>query len=387
MQKKFTTVLPLISSITFLGFLDTHLLVPILALYASGLGASVWLTGLVVGLYSLTNTPANIFFGRLIDRVGYKLPLLVGLIGDALSMFLYSLCRIPLHLALVRMIHGLSGGMVGPATMAVTAEQSGSSNKARTMSIYGISLASATLVGYPVSGVVVSRLGYGALFYLGAGLVVMGLLLSLFLPGTVRNDDTTAKSGQYWDTRKAKDLFKRQGLLIAYCGIFAQYFTFGGVVTLLPLYVKELGMGAFHVGMLLAVFAVVFIIVQVPSGMLSDRLGRTFPVIAGFGMAIVALVLLATMQTFSLLAVAMALYGIAYGLLFPAVSASVADCSGQDERGLATGIFHALLTTGVAVGAPLIGWIGGMIGVHYGLLCTAGAMALSLIVVLTISRR
>ncbi len=56
--------------------------------------------GLIIGLYSLTNTPANILFGRLIDRIGYKIPLIAGLIGDALSMFLYSLSRLPFHLAL-----------------------------------------------------------------------------------------------------------------------------------------------------------------------------------------------------------------------------------------------------------------------------------------------
>jgi len=91
--------LPVISVVTFLGFLDTHLLIPVLALYAAELGAGIGITGLIIGLYSLTNTPANILFGGLVDRIGYKLPLVFGLIGDALSMFLYSVSRLPVHLA------------------------------------------------------------------------------------------------------------------------------------------------------------------------------------------------------------------------------------------------------------------------------------------------
>ncbi len=75
-------VLPITFGVTFLGFLDTNLLIPVMALYASELGASVGIVGLIVGLYSVTNTPANILFGRLIDRVGYKVPLIAGLIGD-----------------------------------------------------------------------------------------------------------------------------------------------------------------------------------------------------------------------------------------------------------------------------------------------------------------
>ncbi|GAJ00731.1 unnamed protein product, partial [marine sediment metagenome] len=118
-------VLPIISIVTFLGFLDTHLVIPILALYASELGASIGVIGLIIGLYSLTNTPANILFGRLIDKIGYKLPLIFGLIGDALSMFLYSVSRLPIHLALVRVLHGTTGASIGPTTMSVIADYSG----------------------------------------------------------------------------------------------------------------------------------------------------------------------------------------------------------------------------------------------------------------------
>jgi len=62
-------MLPIISVVTFLGFLDTHLLIPVMALYASTLGASVGTIGFIIGLYSITNTPANILLGRLIDRL------------------------------------------------------------------------------------------------------------------------------------------------------------------------------------------------------------------------------------------------------------------------------------------------------------------------------
>lgn len=40
--------LPIISVVTFLGFLDTHLLIPVMALYASTLGASVGIIGLIM---------------------------------------------------------------------------------------------------------------------------------------------------------------------------------------------------------------------------------------------------------------------------------------------------------------------------------------------------
>ena len=374
--------LPIISIVTFLGFLDTHLLIPIMALYASTLGASVGIIGIIIGLYSIANTPANILLGRLIDRIGYKVPLITGLIGDALSMFLYSISRSPVHLALVRVFHGTSGGLVGPATMSVTADYSDKTRRGRAMSLYGMSLAAATLVGYGLSGIFVSRLGYQALFLFGAALLMLGVIISLLLPGSNKQSGMPTKTLPDMGFKKIKDLLKRRELIVAYSSIFAQYFTFGGVVTLLPLHVSNLGMEAFHVGMLLAIFAIMFIIAQLPSGALSDKIGRLTPIIISISLGIVSLVILPSVTTFPLLAVAMTLYGIAYGILFPSISALITDHTATEERGLATGIFHALLTAGVAIGAPVIGWAGEAVGIKPGLVLTPGIMVLALVIAL-----
>ncbi len=381
-QPRTARILPITSVVTFLGFLDTTLLIPIMALYASELGASPGAVGLIIGLYSLTNTPANIFLGRLIDRVGYKLPLIAGLIGDALSMFLYSVSRLPIHLALVRVLHGVSGGLVGPATMSIFANYSGGIARGRLMGFYGISLATATLVGFGLSGFFVSRLGYQALFLFGAIILAIGVILAFALPGNRQKGGMPAGAPFGGGLEKAKDLLGRRGLIVSYSSIFAQYFTFGGVVTLLPLYIRSLGMEAFHVGMSLSAFAVMFIIVQFPSGALSDRIGRIIPTVTGLSLGIVSLVVLPALGTFPLLAATMALYGVAYGMLFPSVSALIADHTVPEERGMATGMFHALLTAGVAIGAPVMGWVGGMVGVELGLTLNAVIMVLALAIVL-----
>ncbi len=379
--------MPLTSVITFLGFLDTHLLIPVVALYASGLGASIGMVGVIVGLYSIVNTPANIVFGRLIDRVGHKTPLIVGLIGDALSMVLYAFSRNPLHLALVRALHGATGALVAPATMSIMANYSGREEKGRSMSLYGISLAGASLIGYPVSGLIASRLGFNALFFFGAIIVALAILLSLALPGAGRTEVITDGPSRGGNIREVKSLLTRKGLAPSYVAIFAQYFTFGGVVTLLPIHLERMGMGAFEVGMLLAAFSVMFVVVQFPSGAVSDRVGRLRPMVAGLLCIIVSLVVLPLPSGFAFLAVATALYGAGYGLLFPSISALIADHTNTEERGLATGIFHALLTAGVAIGAPVIGWVGKFVGTKLGLLITPVPMLVTLAVALISLRR
>ena len=255
------------------------------------------------------------------------------------------------------------------------------------MGIYGMSLAAATLVGHGLSGVIVSRLGYDPLFLIGALLVAVAVALSLLIPtaGKRGGEQTESQSGR--GLAQAKGLLRRKGLTLAYSTIFAQYFAFGGAVTLLPLYVKGMGMDTFHVGMLLATFSAVFIILQVPSGALSDRVGRLIPIAGGLSLSIIALVALPSMATFPLLALIMALYGAAYGMLVPSVSALVADHTAVEERGMAMGIFHASLTAGVGIGAPLIGYIGGLVGVEYGLMLTSGVTVLALVLILVNLRR
>jgi len=271
--------------------------------------------------------------------------------------------------------------------MSVITDYSDRVQKGRTMAFYGIALATATLVGYGLSGVLVSRLGYNAVFWFGAAILVVGAGLSQLLPGTAKGGVPATRMPYSGGWEKIKDLLRKRGLIVAYCSVFAQYFTFGGVVTLLPFYIERLGMEAFHVGMLLATFAVMFIIVQFPGGALSDRLGRRIPTIIALVLGIIALVILPLQSSFTMLAVAMGLYGVAFGILFPSISAMIADHTVPEERGMATGLFHALLTAGVAVGAPIMGWVGQGAGINAGLMLTPCIMVVALVVALAALRR
>lgn len=385
--KKNITI-PVLSLVTFVGFLDTHLLIPIMALYLSDLGIGIGLVGLIIGVYSIVNTPANIIFGRVVDRIGFKRPLVIGLLGDAAAMFFYTISHLPFHFFLVRILHGIAGGMVGPATMSGIANQSTATNRARIMSFYGMALAAATLVGYGSSAMMSSKLGYPPVFWMGGGLLIVGAAATFLLrdnrllPAVTGQASTPNRS---W--RDIWALIRRRELIGPYAVIFAQYFSFGSVVTILPVYIRQFGMESFHVGMMLAAFAVMFIIVQVPVGNLADRSGRRTLSSMGIVLGVIALALLPFFQTFALLAVCTSVYGVAYGMIFPSVTAMLTDVTSEKERGLATGLFHALLTAGVAVGAPVMGWVSTFAGVSIGLGLSGSALFVALIIMLLTSRR
>lgn len=371
------------SVITFLSFIDTNLLIPVIALYASSLGAHVGLIGILVGVYSVTNFLVNIFAGRWIDRFGFKKPLIIGLFSDALAMFLYSLCKAPWHLAFVRAFHGAGGGLTGPATMSATVNYAQTSGKAKAMSYYGIAIAAATLAGHGAGGALATHMGYHFLFYTGAGLLVTGIVIAFFLPSYNKKEFKDDKKSINVHLRDYFLLFKRDDLSVSYCSIFAQYFSFGGVVALLPLHVASLHMEAVHVGILLIVFSIMFIVVQLLAGGLSDRTGRLRPAALGLSLIFIALIAIPFTTGFVALVIVMALYGTGYGILFPAISALLVDRSAEDEYGRVTGLFHALITAGVAIGAPVAGWIAAASNLKIGLMITPIAIVFALVLTFT----
>jgi MFS family permease len=67
--------------------------------------------------------------------------------------------------------------------------------------------------------------------------------------------------------------------------------------------------------------------------------------------------LLPSATSFGTLLGLMAVFGLGHGLIFPSSSALATRHARRDSLGLATGVYYAVLVTGVAVGAPLAGAI------------------------------
>ncbi|HVG95498.1 MAG TPA: MFS transporter [Chloroflexota bacterium] len=88
---------------------------------------------------------------------------------------------------------------------------------------------------------------------------------------------------------------------------------------------------------------------------LADRFGRVRPLAGGLALIAVALLWLAAGGSTGALYGAMAVFGLGFGLLFPAATTLVADATRPHERGLAYGLFYAVYSLGVVAGGLLSG--------------------------------
>ncbi|MCI4371075.1 MAG: MFS transporter [Thermoplasmata archaeon] len=347
---------------TMLGTVDSNALVPIIAFYAHYVvGADLVQTGIIVGLFSAVHAPANLFFGRIADRVGRKIPLQVGLLWDSVSLFLYSVATTPLLLALVRISHGIGSGLVGPSSMAIMADTSPRERKGRAMAIYGMSLALAVVIGFGIVGPIVDRLGYTILFYVLSGGLLLGFLFSVF----VHEPPAQIANAMPW--RRLFQYARQPAPAAGYASIFCLYFVLGAFVTLVPLHLKEeLGYGPLAVAFSFVAFAILSLLLHYPAGILADQYGPATPALIGLLAVAAAMAIIPLLTNLTTLLLLMALFGVGHGFVFPAASTLVSRGADPQQHGLVTGLFYALLVSGVAIGAPTMAAVAAR-GANYGL--------------------
>jgi MFS family permease len=78
----------------------------------------------------------------------------------------------------------------------------------------------------------------------------------------------------------------------------------------------------------------------------------------------------------------MTILGFGHGMVFPTSAALVRDRTDEGTRGLATGVFYAMTVGGVAVGAPISGFVYSAFGWQSALLLGAVVPLLSAILYL-----
>jgi MFS family permease len=360
---------------TMLGTVDTAALLPLIAFYAMAVGADILTTGIIVGLYSAVHAPANLLFGRLIDRTGRKRPLTIGLLWDAGSLLLYVLASSPLLLALARVSHGVGGGLLGPASMSLVADSSSAERKGRAMALYGIAIATAVILGNGIAGPLIGAAESGRLattdyhrvFYILSGALVVGAVISL----SVREPEVRAEPRRFrWSALWA--FVSRREPAAGYVGVFSLYFTLGAFVTLVPPHLESsLGYGPREVAFSFTIFAVLSLLFHYPAGILSDRFGPAAPLLFGLGTVAAAMATIPLATNTALVVATMALFGLGHGFVFASSSAFVARRADRENLGVFTGFFYTVIVSGVAVGAPIMAAIASVKSQAFGIWASA----------------
>ncbi len=149
-----------------------------------------------------------------------------------------------------------------------------------------------------------------------------------------------------------------------------------------PVYLYQRGLSLAHIGWVVGVYGFVWGGSQFFTGKLSDRIGRKRPFVWGMWLcgAGVGMMLLGDQVMWWIASAAVTGFGMA--LLYPNLSAAVADIAHPNWRGSAIGIYRFWRDTGYGVGALLLGWVAHVSGnLSSGFWFVAGAMFVSGLIV------
>ncbi|WP_128476694.1 MFS transporter [Halorussus pelagicus] len=337
----------------------------------TALDASMWF---LAAEFAAFVTFAGVW-GAVSDRIGRRTPLVVaGALGGAVGYFALALLPGALSLSFgeVLALRAVQGATtIGAFSLAMTMLMDLAGGHGKNMGAAGIAIGLGTAVGAPLGG----RLyGVGALvpLYVAGVLLVVAGLVALTIPDRAPSDD-----GEGRLSRAVATLTERPVLGLPYVFGFVDRLTAGFFALVGTVYFREaFGLDAAATGLMLGLFFAPFALLQYPFGVLSDRIGRTTPIVAGsalYGFAVLAVGLAPTVPT---AAVAMVVVGVIGALMAPATMALVTDLASDAGRGTAMAGFNIFGSMGFLAGIL----VGGTVADEFGFLAaflTAGAMEIA----------
>lgn len=326
----------------FFTFLDLFAQLPVMSTFALSLGASTMVAGLVVGMYSFTNMFGNMTAGIFTDRLGAKQITIVGLSLTTLSLAAYQWIDSEATLILLRAVHGFVAGLITPAAFTLVANQTARQTQGSQSALTGAFVGIAAILGPAYSGIVATRTSVP--FVLGTVALIGAIVAISLLFLRVASNKQQAKE---------QEIFKwNGGVLRAFMAAFLLMMSQGALAYLLPIRIELLGYESRLSGTLMSMFGIVAVLLFVlPTRYLFDRVQAKWLMVAGLACIGVSQALISMTTSQALLYAVLALYGVGFALLFPAMNRMLVEATTTQTRGRAYGYFYAFFSLGTVTGS------------------------------------
>ncbi|MFN6572625.1 MFS transporter [Dendronalium sp. ChiSLP03b] len=358
-------------------------ILPTLPLYIQDLGGSKQEIGMVVGSFGIGLLLFRPMLGRLADRYGRKLLLLIGTIVAAIAPFGYLIfTSIPL-LMLLRVFHGISLAAFTTGYSALVADLAPLKQRGEIISYMSLTAPIGLALGPALGGYLEQTSGgYGMIFLLAAELAFIGLLgaIQIINPPIQTQQQTLRNNSKFWQILVSPRV--RVPAIVMLLGGLAV----GAVHTFVPLFIKSTGVDL-NVGLFFTVAAISSFSFRIFVGRASDRFGRGLFISFGILAYSLSLLLLWQANSTSTFLVAGIVEGLGGGTLFSMITTMMADRSLPQERGQIFAICIAGFDFGLAIAAPILAFVVEQVGYPSMFAYSAGLTFLGLIIFFTWSNK
>jgi MFS transporter, ACDE family, multidrug resistance protein len=329
---------------------------PVLPQYARNFGVSISAATFVITAFSLMRLVFAPASGMFVQKIGERRVYVSGLLIVALSTGACAFAQTYWQLLVFRSLGGFGSAMFTVSSLGLMIRISPPDARGRVAGLFSSAFLVGS-VGGPVLGSVTAGLGlsapfaiYGVALLLAAAVVFVNLRHSpLVAPAQETESPVTLRMAlrhkAYWSA-----LFSNFG---------TGWSVFGLRIALVPLFVTEvLHRGPRVAGLALATFAIGNVAAVIPSGHLSDRIGRRTLLIVGLAVSGVATVAVGLASSLTLFLAGALVAGAAAGMFTSPQQAAVADVIGSKARGgTAVATYQMMADFGAIVGSLAVGEI------------------------------
>lgn len=351
--KNFVTI----ALINFIIIVIFYLLMVTIASYAvQEFDASAAQAGLVSGIYIVGALIGRLITGRIIQSVGAKKILVIGLTLFVFTLLLYFIPAGITVLLGIRLLNGIAVGIASTATGTIIAQILPMARKGEGIGYYSMSSTLGTAVGPFIGLLLIQQTTYFIIFTMCVVLAVISLAASFTttISQQPKLENTTQKGfhiSQFIDL-KALPI----GILIMLYAL-----GYAGILSFINFFAEERDVVAAS-SMFFLVYAIALLVTRPFTGRLMDAKGANivmYPGIVLFGMG---LILLSTTHSSFTLLLAGAIIGVGYGNVASTFQALAIKVTTPEKMGLATSTYFIGLDIGLGFGPYFLGYLEPMVG-------------------------
>ncbi|MBC7758696.1 MAG: MFS transporter [Phormidesmis sp. FL-bin-119] len=333
---------------SFLFSASFNMLIPELPAYLASLGGAEY-KGYIIALFTLTAGISRPFSGKLTDKIGRVPVMAVGSLVCVICGLLYPLLTSIAGFLWLRLFHGFSTGFKPTATAAYVADIVPGNRWGEAMGIHSVCFSTGLAIGPAIGSELTERFSINALFYCSSVFALFSIVILMNMKETLVKKEKFNLALLKINRKEIIEIRVIGGAVVT----FLSYLSYGAILTVISDWGTHLGVA--NKGLFYMVFTVSSLVIRFVSGRLSDRIGRVSIIKFSLLLLVVALVFIGRANSPLHLMVAATVYGVATGMLSPALTAFIIDLSHPEHRGKAVATMYIALEAGIGIGAFMAG--------------------------------
>jgi MFS family permease len=339
------------------------LLIPVLPLYATGFEVSYGIVGLILAAQSVGNLIGDIPSGMLLQRMGQKAAMALGLAGTALTMAGLFWAKSVSEVLLYLLVSGFSNALYNIARHAYITDAIGSGNRGRATALLGGLFRLGRFFGPMIGGLLAGHYGLRVPFlWFGGACLASVVVVMLFVEGDGRATLRAKRLAQP-EPHLLAVLKARVGLLVAggTGHIFAQMIR-AGRSAIIPLFAADvIGLDVEAIGLLTTIAAGVEMTLFYPAGWIMDHWGRKAAIVPSFAFQAIAMACVPFTRNFGGLLFVTTLIGLGNGLSSGAMLTLGSDLAPKGARGGFLGVWRFIGDIGSTGGPVVVGGVADLV--------------------------